>query len=336
MSYTAISDIVVPTIFTPYMMAMTEVKNNLVLSGALARDPALDKLLDGGGKTFNVPTWRDLADTAANVSTGTAGSAATPLNITSHTEVAVRLSRNQSWGSPDLAAALAGEDPMDAIAQRVARYWAQQAQLAILAMLKGVFADNAANDSSDMIKDISASAYAAGSTDFSADAFIDAVHTMGDSEADLGIIMMHSVVYARAKKNNLIDFAQDSANALAARFGTFLGRTVVVDDGLPVSSGVYTSYILGTGSLRWGVSTPKVPTEVYRLPLDANGGGTEALTTRVEWAFHLNGMKYAGTAADGGPSNAATSNNLGAAGSWDRVRPERKQIKAASLISREA
>ena len=337
MAYTQVSNGVVPAIYNPMVQAMTEVKTKMLESGALVRDPRMDRLLSGAGLTFNLPSWNDLADDAENISLGASGSPATPLNITSRIEIGVRLSRNQAWGDVDLVETLVGDDPMRRIAERVAPYWARRAQDVMLATLKGVFADNTANDSGDMTVDIKASAYSEGVTDFSAEAFIDATQTMGDSEAELGLVLMHSAVYAKARKNNLIDFIPDSANAAAASIPTFLGRRVVVDDGAPIpSSGVYETFILGPGALRWGVGSPPVPVETYRLPLDANGGGSEALVSRIEWMIHPTGFSYVGTSPNGGPSNAASSNNLAAAGSWNRVVTERKQAKLARLITREA
>src|SRR6185503_4620199 len=98
MAYTQVSDAIVPAVFTAYMQAITEVKSRFVQSGVLVRDPKLDGLLSGGGKTFDMPFWNDLADVDANVSIGAAGTPAVPLNITSHREIGVRLSRNQAWG----------------------------------------------------------------------------------------------------------------------------------------------------------------------------------------------------------------------------------------------
>ena len=48
------------------------------------------------------------------------------------------------------------------------------------------------------------------------------------------------------------------------------------------------------------------------------------------------GDAYTGTAANGGPGNGAGANDLQNAGSWDRVYPERKQIKFARMVTREA
>jgi hypothetical protein len=344
MAQTQIADVVVPRIFTPYVQQLTEEKTALIQAGALARDAMLDDMLAGGGLTFDVPSWKDLSNDADNVSTDATpggGNDSTPQKIGTSNEVAVRLSRNQSWSAADLAAALAGSDPMNAIANRVAYYRSRRLQAAFVATMTGVFADNAAAPGgtdthlqNDMTVNISGGGYVAGVTDFSAEAFIDAVTTMGDSAEDLGIVMMHSVVYARAQKNNLIDFIPDSEGRV--NIPTFLGRRVIRDDGLSAGAPVYNTWIFGAGSVRLGMGSPRVPTEVDRKPEAGMGGGVEILYHRWELIVHPVGYRYAGTAPNGGPSNDATANNLAAAGSWSRIYPERKQIKIARLITREA
>jgi hypothetical protein len=344
---TQIADLVVPAIFTPYAQQLTEQKARLIQSGAIVRDAAIDELLAGGGLTFNVPSFRDLDNDSERVSTDSVPKEYTggvadpdPFKIQTSTEVAVRLSRNNSWSTSDLAAALAGADPAGAIADRVAYYWTRRLQAAFIATISGLFADNAAAPSgtehvqNDMTLNISGASYAAGVTDFSAEAFLDAALTMGDSQESLTMVMVHSVVYNRMQKNNLIDFIPDARGEVM--IPTFLGREVIVDDGVPGTGGVYESWMFGPGAVRMGVGTPKVPTEVQRLPGAGNGGGAETLYNRVEWAMHPVGNRYAGTAPNGGPSNASTSNNLANAGSWQRVFGERKQIKIARLITRES
>ena len=344
---TQISDLITPEIFTPYVQQLTEQKARLVQSGVLARDDAIDNLLAGGGLTFNVPSFRDLDDDSDNVSTDaasdsyTAGSSdSSPKKLQSSQEVAVRLSRNQSWGTADLAAALAGADPADSIAQRVGYYWTRRLQAAFIAAMKGLFADNAAAPSGsehvqgDMTNDISGSSFQDGVTNFSSAAFLDAALTMGDSMEDLAALVVHSVVYNRMQKNNLIDFIPDARGEVM--IPTFLGREVIVDDSVPFNSGVYESWLFGYGSVRLGVGSPKTPTEVERKPDAGNGGGQEVLYNRTEWTIHPVGNKYAGSAPNGGPSNAATTDNLADAGSWQRVYPERKQIKIARLVTRES
>lgn len=345
---TQVSDVVVPEIFTPYVQQETETKSRLIASGAVVRDGAIDALLSGGGLTFNVPSWQDLDDDAERVGTDTAHAEFTggtaepdPQKIGTSTEIAVRCNRNQSWSSAPLAAQLAGDDPMAAIAGRVSDYWTRRSQAMFIATMTGLFADNAAapggteHVQNDLTNDISnGGIYSAGVTDFSAEAFIDTALTMGDSMDDLGLCFMHSVVYARAQKNNLIDFIPDAEGRV--NIPTFLGRIVIVDDGMPNAANVYETWLFGAGAVRWGVGQAAVPTAVERKEGAGNGQGQEILYNRVVWTMHPVGHAYVGTSPNGGPSNAATANNLANAGAWQRVYPERKQIKIARLITTEA
>lgn len=339
---TRLSDVIVPSVFTPYKQQLTEEKSNLIQSGALTRDADMDNKLAGEGLTFNTPSFKDL-DTGDTENTSTDDPAvfSTPNKIGTAQETSVRLSRNNSWSSMDLNASLIAKDPMEAIAARVAAYWARRLQAAFIAEMKGIFAMNAAapangstHTQNDMTRDVSGGAFVAGVTNFTAEAFIDAALTMGDSMEDLGLVVVHSVVFARMQKNNLIDFIPDSQGKV--NIPTFLGRRVVVDDGMPVSAGVYESWIFGANSVMLGMGAPKVPTETDRVPSAGNGGGQEILFDRVEWLIHPAGHAYIGTAPNGGPTNAATTNNLAAATSWKRVFSERKQIKIARLITRES
>jgi hypothetical protein len=342
---TRVADIVVPEIFTPYTQQLTEQKARIIQSGLAVRDPAIDLLLAGGGLTFNVPSFKDLDDDDERVSTDTsvpfasadaslgAGEARppNPLKTGTATEIAVRLSRNNSWSSSDLAAALAGRDPMESIADRVAYYWTRRLQKAFISTWNGVIADNVANDSGDYVNDISGSSFVDGVTNFSAEAFLDAAVTMGDSMEDLTACVVHSIVYNRMQKNNLIDFIPDSEGRV--NIPTFLGREVIVDDGVPRTGNVYDTWLFGGGATRIGVGQAKVPTEVERKAGGGNGGGQEVLYNRVEWAIHPVGHAFTmSNTPNGGPANS----DLDDATSWNRVYPERKQIKFARLVTREA
>jgi len=361
MALTQVSDVIVPAIFTPYIQQLTEEKSRLIESGVLARSPAIDALLAGGGITFNVPSFQDLDASDAtgieNVSTdqvsdiqaasfqsGTPTDAnrgdAVPQKILTSQEIAVRKNRNQSWSTADLTGQLAGADPMAAIGGRVAKYWARRLQAIFVNLVNGLIADNAAaptggdtHVADDLLNDVSGASYTAGVTDFTAEAFLDAAITMGDSADDLVAIMVHSTVLNRMKKNNLIDFVPDSTNANAVDVPVFLGRQIIVDDGVPRTGAVYDSWLFGTGAVQLGSSNAEVPTEVHREPLAGKGGGQEILTTRQVWSMHPTGHAFImGSIPDGGPANT----DLAAATSWSRRYPERKQIKFARLVTREA
>lgn len=362
-----LSDIVVPENFTPYIQVLTEQKSRLIQSGVAGTSEMLNDFLNGGGLTINVPGWSDLdagaidgdSNNADNIANGadrvaseltsggdnhyTLGAQAlsgnqrdpNPQKIEDIQEVAVRLSRNNSWTSNDLAAALAGSDPMDAIASRVAFYWTRRLQRAFIDTWRGVIADNTANDSADYSNDVSGAGFVDGVTNFTAEAYLDAMNTMGDSMDDLSAIMVHSDVFTRMKKNNLIDFIPDARGEI--QIATFLGAEVIVDDGMPFNSttNIYDTWLFGGGATMLGMGSPKVPTEVDRLPGAGNGSGQEVLYSRLEWCIHPVGHAYqqaAANANNGGPLNSA----LAGAAAWDRVYPQRKQIKFARLVTREA
>jgi hypothetical protein len=360
---TQIADVIVPAIFTPYTQQLTMEKTAIIQSGVAARDDFLDNLLAGGGLTFTVPSWQDIGDPAENVSSDDPNTSSTPNITQTSAEVAVRLSRNSSWSTMRLATALAGADPMQSIASRVSDYWVRRLQRAFVAVANGIFANNALTDptlgrsgsigmnaayghTGDLTHDISGGSFTAGVTNFSAGAFIDTATLLGDAAEDVTAVFMHSIVYSTAQKNNLIDFIPDSEGK--TNIPTFLGRRVIVDDGMPnpagdssngaqTATGIYHTWLVGPASFRLGVGTPIVPTEVFRYPDRGNGAGSDILYNRVEWCIHPVGHAYVGSPAlEGGPTNAATANNLAYSGSWVRVFPERKQIKLARLITREA
>lgn len=342
MAATRISDVIVPEIFTPYSIQATQEKSRIIQSNAVTLDAELSNLLNGGGLTFNMPFWRDLdSNDEENVSNDDPTIHSAPEKINADAEVQVRLSRNNSWSSMQLASTLAGSDPMEAIGERVSTYWSRRLQKAFIATMKGVFADNDAAPTDgehvqgDLTYNVSGSAFVDGVTNFGGSAFIDATVTMGDSQDALGLALMHSIVYARALKQNMIQFLPVSSNNLAQTIPTYLGREVIVDDGMPNNAGVFETWLFGEDAVRIGVGSPEHPTEVERIPSAGNGGGQEVLYNRVEWIIHPVGHAYVGTAPAGGPSNAATTNNLANAGSWKRVFQDRKSIKIARLITRE-
>ena len=347
---TRISDLVIPVWFSDYTRQLTTEKSRLIQSGAVQIDPVLNRELAGGGLTFNHPSFQDLDNDPENISSDDPAVFGTPNKIKTATEIQVRLSRNNSWSSMDLAGDLAGEDPLEAIAQRISNYWVRRDQAMLIATMKGVFADNSAaptggdtHTQNDMTNDISGAAFADGTTNYSAGAFVDAAVTMGDSMDELSMVLVHSVVYGRMLKNNLIDFIPDSINPGASPYTTggrgiptFLGRTVVVDDSMPIpSAGVFETWLFGQGAIRMGVGEPKVPVERDRIPAAGNGGGQEIIFNRIERITHPAGYAYVGTSPAGGPSNAATTNNLADAASWRRVFTSRKQIRIARMITRE-
>lgn len=200
---------------------------------------------------------------------------------------AIRHVRTRGWSDADLVAELAGSDPMDRIRSRVSNYWNRQFQKMFVNTIKGVLADNTANDSGDMVHDITGEA--GDDAQVSAEAILETGQTMGDNSQKLKLLIMHSRIYTNLAKQNLIDFIPNSDGRV--RFPTYLGYPIVVDDGVQVDDAGggdfhYWTYLLGEGVVGWGESPVAVPVETDRAPAQGNGSGVEQLWTRRQFIMH--------------------------------------------------
>lgn len=332
MAVTRLSDVVVPEVFNDYIMKNTTTKSALFMSGIFRQDANLANFLSGGGQTVNVPFWKDLADDEPNTSSDDPNSSATPKKITTGKDIAIRVNRNQGWSDADLVAELAGDDPMRAIGDRVSAYWRRAFQSHTVSILKGIIADNVANDSGDMVNDIASGdpVTATAAQLVSAEAILDTKQTMGDEAEVLDTLIFHSVVYTRLQKLNLIDFIPDSRGEV--RFPSYLGYNIVVDDGVPAVAGSnqteYTTYLVGRGAMAFAEHPPAVPVETERKPEQGDGGGVEELWTRRQYLMHPYGIKFTSSSLAG---QSPTNTECEASANWDRVYAERKQIPIAAL-----
>ncbi|WP_342455505.1 hypothetical protein [Caloramator sp. Dgby_cultured_2] len=137
MPITKIQDVIVPEVFNPYVIQRTAELSAIYQSGIISHLPEFDRLASAGAKTINMPFWNDLTGDSQVLSDQTP---LVPNKITTGQDVAVIIRRGNAWAANDLAANLAGDDPMRAIGDLVAGYWAREMQRILLALLKGVFA----------------------------------------------------------------------------------------------------------------------------------------------------------------------------------------------------
>lgn len=331
MAATKIADVIIPEVFAPYVIEQIPKHSALINSGIVVPDGYLDVLATQGGKLINMPFFNDLTGEDELLSDS---SALTPGAIGTDKDVAALLMRGRAWGVNDLAKALSGADPMGAIASLVAAYWTKREQVALIATLQGIFADNVANDSGDLVHDASI-ADGVNATDVNlmgGAAVIDATGKLGDNLGVLTAICMHSVPYTRLQKLQLIEYVDASTEEQAAtgtdKVPTFLGKRVIVDDTCPVVAGgtsgsVYSSYLFAKGAVGRGEGATPVPVETDRDSL----AGEDYLIHRRHFLLHVRGIAFQNTSvAAQSPSN----NELALAANWDRVYPQ-KTIRVVEL-----
>src|SRR5690554_4862797 len=329
---TKISDVIVPEVFNDYFINRTAELAKFYLGGIVSNDESLNTLAQSGGRLLNMPFWNDLTGDDETLSDS---GALTPGKISAGQDVAVLHTRGRAWSVNDLAKALSGDDPMAAIGDLVAQYWARRYQAVAMASLKGVFADNDSNDGGDMQVDVTGATNAdiTADTKFSGDVFIDGQATFGDAIGGLSGIGFHPVVYHNLKKIDNISFEKESEGDLEIE--TYRGLRVIVDRNLlltaaagtdPIdAAATYTTYLFGNGALGFGNGAAPVPSETDRDSL----AGEDYLITRTHFIMHPRGIKFTNTTvASTTPSNA----ELLLAANWDRVY-EREQVRVAAIVT---
>ena len=306
---TKIADVIVPEVFNPYVVQKTAELSAFAQAGVISTDPAFDALATAGGKLINMPFWSDLTGDDEVLSDSTP---LTPGKITAGQDVATLLMRGRAWKANDLATALSGSDPMAAIGDLVAAYWARQEQKTLINTLKGVFlAASMAGNKSDISGAVDPAV-----AEFTASTFIDAAYKLGDAESKLTAIAMHSATFASLRKQNLIDYVFDSDNKPIA---TYMEKRVIVDDGMPVSVGVYSTYLFGAGAIAKGNGAAPVPTETDRDSLQ----GDDILINRQHFILHPRGVAFQAASVAG---SSATNAELATAANWIRAY-ENKNIR---------
>jgi hypothetical protein len=332
MAKTAVADIIIPIEFEKYAIERTAALSTFGQCGIIEHAPEFDELAAGGGRTVEMPFWKDL--TAARQLLSDAGTL-TVNKINADKDTARIHNDAQAWSVNHLAKVISGDDPMQAIVDLVGGYWARIDEGILVSCLKGIFAaasmaGNKLSIASEVLANQTVATRLNGST------FVDATVALGDRGDRLTAVAMHSATEAALRKLDLIDFIPDSEGK--AQIRTFQGRRVVVDDNLPVRNGttsglVYTTYLFGPGAFGKGAAAlDSAPlqgghgsegVELARVPLDSD----TVLINRRRYILHPRGVKFtsAAVAADS-PTNAELENGA----NWTRVF-ENKNVRIVAI-----
>lgn len=189
-------------------------------SGLLTNNPLVQQAAASSTQIVELPYWGDLdASVEPNYSNDQYQDIAVPQKIATGSLKARNAHLNEGWGVMSLVQELAASDPFERIAARLDTYWRQEAELRLVATLKGLLADNIADNAGDMRIDLAATA-------LTANAIIDAQATMGDAFGDLAGVVLHSKMYFALAKAGLTDEAP-SGTATGIRNRTVLGLSLI-------------------------------------------------------------------------------------------------------------
>lgn len=324
---TRVADVIVPDVFTPYVINRSTQLSTLWSSGIVSADLKLAGLVEGGGTTFQMPFWNDLQDGDGSETLSDQRALGVDKIGTGKDQARLQ-GRGKAWGTNDLAGLLAGSDPAKAIGELVASWWARDSQRILLATLKGIFASPSM---SDLVMNVATEdgAQKTASNMIGNELILAAKQLLGDAKEKLTAIMMHSQVETRLEALGLITAQPlDNQGGVVKRF---LGLTVIIDDSITVEAGAvsgfkYTSYLFGAGAIGYSEGKPKVATETTRDALK----GEEILVNRRIFILHPRGIKW--NEAQVSDHQFPTNADLATGANWSRVF-DLKNIRIVKLVT---
>ena len=317
------SDIIIPEVFTPYVIEQTTQRDAFLASGVVQPMAELNAA-EGGGDFIQVPFYK--ANLSGDFERLTDSSSLTPGKITADKQVAAVLHRGRAFESRDLAALAAGSDPMAAIGSKIADYIANQRQKDLLSCLGGVFGavgDTAGGAFLGLAVD---GASGDSPTVLGPRQIVQAKALLGDQGEKLAAIYVHPNVYYDLMERRAIDFIYDNNGAgdsdatqgsTANAFGqvqvpTFMGLRVIVSADVQTagsgSSTEYASYLFTQGAIASGEQLG-LQTEVDRDIL----AKSDAMSVDLHYVYHPVGSKFSSAVSN--PTRA----QLETVGNWTKV-----------------
>ena len=320
------SDIIIPEVFTPYVIEQTTFRDAFLASGVV--QPLAELNATEGGDFINVPFWK--ANLTGDFEVLSDSTSMTPSKIQADKQVGVILHRGRAYESRDLAALAAGSDPMAAIGAKIADYIANQRQKDLLSCLAGVFGTLGTNSSSAAFFPLSLDGESGDTpTALSPRHVAEARSLLGDQGEKLAAMCVHSKVFYDLVERKAIDYVTETdarltssvtdfvGGSIAGAYGnptvpTYMGLRVIVSDDVQTegsgSSTEYATYFFTQGAIASGEQMA-MQTEVDRDIL----AKSDAMSIDLHYCYHPVGAKWAVTTSN--PTRA----QLATVGNWSKV-----------------
>ena len=300
------SDVIIPELFTPYLLEQTTARDAFLASGVV--QPMAELNATEGGDFINVPYWK--ANLSGDFEVLTDSTSLIPGKITADKQVGVILHRGRAFEARDLAALAAGADPMAAIGAKIADYIANQRQKDLLSCLSGVFGTLGSNNSASFV-DLTIDGLSADTPVVLSPRHIaEARSLLGDQGDKLATVCMHSKVYYDLVERRAIDYVStgeargttttQSGGSIAAAYGEdvtvpfYMGLRVIVSDDVQTegsgASSEYATYFFTQGAIASGEQMG-MEVETDRDIL----AKSDAMSMDLHYCYHPIGSKWAVT-----------------------------------------
>ncbi len=315
------------------MMQEAEYWSNPVLaSGVVRQDASIMDLIGSKGNVATIPMYKPInihdENMAALNNDGLTNN--TPQEISGNKQTCMMIQRMKAFQAKDFTRELTGAKPLDYIKSHIQSYYTQVWEDELMNIVNAVLGVNAL---STHVTDLSITSGTIADTNLiGATTLIDAEQTaLGDMTGGLGLLVMHSKIYAAYKKLGLVEFEKYVGGSGAIKtdiqLPTIGGKMVKVTDYYTLDASVagfpvYKTYLLGEGAF---LSCDKSYEKQYTTNYDPEASaGTDKFYTKQGKVLHPNGLSLA---VDNIANESPTKAELGTAANYSlKFNPKNVKI----------
>ncbi|MCM1055212.1 MAG: hypothetical protein NC394_06790 [Bacteroides sp.] len=282
-------------------------KSELARSGAVQGNENAKLALSGqsGSLYARIPYFGRINGSTSQNNDGSSN--VTSSSTTTYEQGFVAASRMDSWTERSFSRNItAGADFMDSVAEQIGEYKQEVKQGILLAMLKGIFSMNTegssvrAKGAKEFVENHTLDITGEEEPAVGATTLNRAVQkACGDNKSAFSLVIMHSEVATNLENLQLMKYLTYTDRDGITRdlsLGSWNGRTVLVDDGMPAEEAAdgkgtaYTTYILGKGAITLDDIGDSVP---YEMSRDARtNGGEDTLYVRDRYICGADGLSF--------------------------------------------
>lgn len=318
-----------PEVFTDMMQEANYWSNPIIASGIVHQDASIMDAIGSHGNVATLPFYVPLnvfdAGMAALNNDGLTDNV--PVEIAGNKQTCMLIQRMKAFKANDFTKELTGADPMGQVQKRVADYYAQVWENELMNIADAVLGVAAL---SDHVLDLSSAGTVEDANKINETTLIDAEEqALGDMAGGLGLLVMHSKVFAAYQKLQLVEYMKyNTGNAIQGEvtLPTINGKVVLRTNYHTVDTSgtvpVYRTYLFGEGAFL-GANKNNYEKPYYVDYDPETAAGVEMLYTKQGRVLHPNGLSLA---VDNIAKESPTLAELGNSANW-ALKFNHKNIK---------
>lgn len=324
-------------IFTDMMTESDYWKNEIMASGVIQKDKSIMDAIGSRGNVATIPISKpfNVHDSGMEALNNDGDTDNTPVEISGDKQTCMLIQRMKAFKAKDFTAELTGAEPLTQVKNRIQNYYTGVWENELMNIVNAVMGVAAL---SGHVTDLSVTSGSIADTNkINETTLIDAEQAaLGDMAGGLGLIVMHSKIFAAYKKLQLVEYDKFTVGdaikkeVILPHIG---GKIPMVTDFYTVDTStvgfpVYKTYLFGEGAFK---SCDKTNYKnQYTTDYNAEkAAGTDMLFTKQGKVLHPNGLSLA---VDNIAKESPTFAELGTTDNWS-LKFNHKNVKMGMIKS---